>query len=178
MADADKNTASAQHSPFWRFSLKFYGMPGVPAACLLVQDHSGADVNVLLFGLFLARQGRRLSAAELAEIAAASEPWRAGAVVPLRAARRFLKEPPVLFATQATAALRERVKAVELEAERLQQEALFALRPLERWGEPAAPAEAAPANVAAYAARLGAAFDPAAIETLLTAFAGMPAVAA
>lgn len=177
MADAEANPARA-HSPFWRFSLKFYGLPGAPPACLAVQDQSGADVNVLLFGLFLAGQGRRLSATDMAAIAAATESWRAGAVVPIRAARRFLKEPPAGFPTPPTEALRERVKAIELEAERLQQEALYVLRPVASWGEAAAPAEAARANVAAYEAQLGATFDRAAVETLLAAFAALPAAAA
>jgi hypothetical protein len=80
-----------------------------------------------------------------------------------------------LFATPAAAALRERVKAIELEAERLQQEALYALRPVEDWGEPGAPLEAARVNAFAYEAFLAASFDLTSLETLLSAFASMPA---
>jgi uncharacterized protein (TIGR02444 family) len=175
MGQLEKPDVRTHHSPFWRFSLKLYGMAGVPPACLVLQDESGVDVNVLLFGLFLAGQGRRLAGDEMSMIAEATEAWRANVVVPVRTARRFLKEPPQAFSTAATEALRERVKAIELEAERLQQEGLYALRPIAAWGEAAAPAEAAKGNAAAYEARLGATFDRAAIETLLSAFARMPA---
>ena len=34
-------------SPFWRFSVKFYGEPGVAQACIDLQDQVGVDVNVL-----------------------------------------------------------------------------------------------------------------------------------
>ena len=50
---------------FWDFSLAFYAMPGVADACLQLQDGCGADVNVLLFLLYRARDGYMLSAAEV-----------------------------------------------------------------------------------------------------------------
>ena len=158
-------------SPFWRFSLRIYGTPGVPAACLALQDGSGVDVNVLLFGLFAASRGRQLSAADAAAIVAAIEPWRLNAVVPLRGVRRFLKETPQGFEQQDIPALRQRVKMMELEAEWLQQEVLYSAWPMDKLGAPAAAAEAARTNVDAYAAALGAKFDSGAVDCLLAAFA-------
>lgn len=157
-------------SPFWRFSLRIYGMPGVPPACLTLQDGSGVDVNVLLFGLFAASQGRRLSAGDMAAIAAAIDPWRLNAVVPLRGVRRFLKDIPAGFEAQDIPALRQRVKMMELEAERLQQEVLYSSWPMDRLGVPAPASEAARANVEAYATTLGAEFDSGAVDRLLAAF--------
>ncbi len=74
----------------------------------------------------------------------------------------------------ATAELfRTKIKAVELEAERLQQEAMYELaRPSLLGREASSLEEAARANVAAYAAMCGAAFPKPAIETLLAALAG------
>ena len=160
-------------SPFWRFSLRIYGTPGVPAACLTLQDGSGVDVNVLLFGLFAASQGRQLASADVAAIAAAIEPWKLHAVVPLRGVRRFLKDTPAGFEAQDIPALRQRVKMMELEAERLQQEVLYASWPMEALGDPAPAAEAARANVEAYASALRAKFDSGAVETLLGAFVNL-----
>jgi uncharacterized protein (TIGR02444 family) len=158
-------------SPFWTFSLDIYGKPGVPPACLTLQGESGVDVNVLLFGLFLASRGRALAAADFGRIDAAVAPWRAAAVVPLRQVRTFLKAPPAPFADAATEALRNRVKAVELEAERLQQEALFGLLGEAACGVPAtADAATARRNVAAYADYLDRAFEAAAVETLIGAW--------
>src|SRR5436190_572701 len=38
---------------FWRFSLAFYARPGVAQALIALQDRSGRDVNLTLFGLWL-----------------------------------------------------------------------------------------------------------------------------
>jgi hypothetical protein len=69
-------------------------------------------------------------------------------------------------------AFRDRIKAVELEAERLQQEALFALRPLEAWGvalgEASSPeVDVAQANLSAYAQWLNVVFSPQELAPLL-----------
>jgi len=165
---------SADHertaSPFWSFSLRIYRQAGVPDACLALQDGAGVDVNVLLFGLFCAAQGRKLSTADLSAIAAFIEPWRSSVVVPLRGVRRFLRETPGGFEGEQTPALRQRIKAVELEAERLQQEALSARWPVETLGTQAPAPTAARANIEAYGACLGAEFDSNAVEALLAAF--------
>ena len=157
-------------SPFWTFSLRIYRQPGVPPACLTLQDDAGVDVNVLLFGLFAASQGRQLSRADLSAIATFIEPWRSSVVVPLRGVRRVLRETPDGFDSLAAPALRASVKAIELEAERLQQEALYARWPVAGLGSPAPAAEAARANIEAYRASLGAEFELGAVEALLAAF--------
>lgn len=157
-------------SPFWTFSLAFYGAPGVPAACIALQDGRGVDVNLMLFGLWLAEQGRAVSAGDLAQADAAVADWRAQAVVAIRGARRFLRTPPSAFDATAAAALRERVKAVELESERLQQEALFALRPVAEWGRACAAAEAGENNLDSCAAFYGAPFEAEPRAALLGAF--------
>ncbi|MCC2096819.1 MAG: TIGR02444 family protein [Hyphomicrobiales bacterium] len=168
-----------QQSPFWRFSLALYSQKGVPPACLALQDTSGVevvDVNVMLYGLWLAWQGRVVDAAAMASVDAAVRKWRSEVVVPLRGVRRVLKEPDRAFATPETQALRDAIKAVELEAERLQQEALYRLRPAAQWGQ-AEPdrKQAAAANLAAYASALGARFDDSAQSAML---AGLEALAA
>lgn len=167
-----------QASPFWTFSLQLYGVGGVAPACVKLQDLHGVDVNVMLFALWLARQGRRLSRAEMHEIIDSAEPWRKQVVVPLRAVRRILKAPAEAagkgaHALDATAALalREKIKAAELEAERLQQETLFAMRPAAQWGESAPIADAAQANLATYARALRAEFDPFACKAILDGLA-------
>ena len=168
--------ADKTQSPFWRFSLALYSQPGVPPACLALQDKHGVDVNVMLYGLWLATQGRMLSSGDMERIDAAVGPWRSEVVVPLRGVRRVLKEPADAFATPETAALRDRIKAVELEAERLQQEALFRLKQPAECGErEPGLTTAAQANLEAYAQALGALFDPQAQSALL---AGLEALAA
>jgi len=115
-------TASASSgSPFWRFSLRFYRQDGVADACILLQEEAGVDVNLLLFLLWHARRKRTLSASEIAELERRIAPWREMTVIPLRTMRRALKSPPTLVDGATSELFRTRIKAIELEAERLQQ---------------------------------------------------------
>ena len=122
--------------------------------------------------MWQARQRRRLSTADVVALEAKIAPWRDATVVPLRSVRRALKSAPALVEAATAEAFRNRIKAVELEAERLQQEAMFALAPVGAEGSD--PADAARANVAAYEQMLSARFPQEAAATLLVAFAAMP----
>jgi uncharacterized protein (TIGR02444 family) len=168
MTDAE----TEQGSPFWRFSLRFYRQPGVADACIALQDGCGVDVNLLLFFMWLAT-ARRCAPPQVAEaVCAKAAPWRDDVVAPLRAIRRRLKDGSALVERRAAEAFRTRVKGLELESERLQQEALFALAD-NLVTESAATVEAAArANVAAYEHALGRTLAPAAVTTLLGVLAG------
>ena len=133
--------------PFWDFSVAVYGRPGVAAACLSLQDRQGVDVNVLLFCLWCASRGLRVTALELRGALEQVGPWQRDVVAPLRSVRRSLKGAPQAGAE----ALRSRVAALELEAERLEQCLLESLAPAATPGG-SAPADLATANVEAYAA--------------------------
>jgi uncharacterized protein (TIGR02444 family) len=170
MNDNDESPL-VRKSPFWRFSIKFYAAPGVAASCIELQDRGKIDVNVLFFLLWNATQKRALGPADVAEVERAVAPWRDMTVVPLRNVRRALKSPPPIMAPDAAEGFRARIKAVELEAERLQQEALYDLSQTRPLGQPAATAaEAARISVGAYQGILGP-LPKAALETVLSAFA-------
>jgi uncharacterized protein (TIGR02444 family) len=140
-------------SAFWRFSLHFYGLPDVAPACLALQDEAGIDVNLLLFLLFLAEQGRAVTQADVARLDRAVAPWRSEIVEPLRALRRRLKAGIGDTPPTESEGLRNMVKKVELEAERLEQARLES--ELSALGEAAPRDEAAKANLLAYSAHLG-----------------------
>ncbi|CAH1688375.1 conserved hypothetical protein [Hyphomicrobiales bacterium] len=106
-------------TPLWDFALDLYGRPGVSQACLTLQDDAGLDVIHVIVVAYADHIGKPLGNADIAALREAMKDWRAGAVLPLRAARRFLKTPlPGLDAERE--ALRETVKAAELKAEQLQ----------------------------------------------------------
>ncbi len=158
-------------SPFWRFSVKFYAEPGVAQACIDLQDQAGVDVNILFFLLWNATQNRALGDAEVADLERSIGAWRDMAVIPLRNIRRALKVPPPVMAPDVAEGFRTRIKAAELEAERLQQEAMYALAlsgPLGR--ETPSKVAAARDSVAAYQALLRP-FPAGPLDTLLAAFA-------
>jgi uncharacterized protein (TIGR02444 family) len=158
-------------SPFWRFSLQFYRLPGVADACIALQDEAGVDVNLLLFLLWNARMGRLLSRADVAALESRVAEWRDGVVIPLREMRRQLKSPPALVEKGTAEAFRTRIKQIELEAERLQQEGLFALAQSSPLGQSAlSPEEAARDNVLAYQTMKGVTFPPTALGTVFSAF--------
>jgi uncharacterized protein (TIGR02444 family) len=142
----------------------------VAPACIELQDKANVDVNVLFFLLWNASERRTLNAAEVAQIEHGIGPWRDMAVVPVRNVRRALKTPPPVMTAEAAESLRARVKAVELEAERLQQEALYALSQKGGLGRAAASAaEAARDSISAYQGVIGP-FPPQPLADVLAAF--------
>jgi uncharacterized protein (TIGR02444 family) len=166
--------SSNQGSPFWRFSLSFYRRPKVADACISLQEEAGVDVNLLLYLFWQARRERLLVVDDVAAIEARIGPWREATVVPMRQVRRALRTPPALIDASTAETFRNRVKAVELEAERLQQEAMYALPPPGRAA--GSSEEAATANVKAYEEMLRARFPRPSVNVLLAAFAAMPPV--
>ncbi len=169
---ATSGTASStsRTNPFWDFSLELYASPAVQKACLDLQDGSGVDVNVLLYMLWHGANRRRLTDSDAKAVLAAVEPWRVDVVVPLRTARRNLKQPPPAIDAHAAEALRSIAKKAELEAERLQQAALFALKMPSITEKPEASARtAAAANAAAYAVALGSPLAAPPLDVMLDA---------
>jgi uncharacterized protein (TIGR02444 family) len=106
----------------WDFSLKTYRRPGVQDACLKLQDELGADVNMLLYCCWRGA----IEAGEMAALLAELAPWQTDIVGGLRSVRRALKpmlaELDVLF--EPASSLRKKIAALELEAEKLQQDML------------------------------------------------------
>ncbi len=122
----------ASADAFWHFSLDLYGQPDVAPAALALQDRDGANVNILLLCLWWARStGHGLSPELLKTLADAAEPWSAGVLGPLRAARNALKSwPSEDHADRAgIEALRRQILQVELEGERIEQSRLVSLLP-------------------------------------------------
>jgi uncharacterized protein (TIGR02444 family) len=158
-----------QSSPFWTFSLGFYRGAGVSEACLELQDACGVDVNVVLFLLWLASQKRQLPADQVGRLADKVRPWQADVIGPIRTLRRRLKSDAPLLDKGAAELFRTKIKAVELESERLQQEAMYALAG-DLLPTPASSAEAAArASLAGYGQALGRRLTPAAVDTLISA---------
>ena len=110
--------------PFWDYSLALYGRPAVKEACLRLQDGPGLDVNLILFACWTASRGGRLSPGDWRRLIDGGAAWRGNVAEPLRAVRRYLK---TAADAPRAAGLRERVLALELDAEHTAQLAIAAL---------------------------------------------------
>ncbi|MGN8274517.1 TIGR02444 family protein [Pseudomonas sp. SMN5] len=99
----------------WKFSLDLYARPGVEQACLALQD-AGASVCLLLCGLWLEQRGVACNEQRLLQLRQVAGPWDAEVIRPLRALRVAWKRNALQDADLRS--LRERIKGLELEAER------------------------------------------------------------
>jgi uncharacterized protein (TIGR02444 family) len=120
---------------FWDFSVRTYRTPGVPEACLSMQNDHGADVNMLLYCCWVGAAVGTFDDALFNRASEYSARWAENVVIPLREARTWMKhtgctaEPTP---TEDCMQLREDVKSVEFAAEKLQQEVLESLVPVEK----------------------------------------------
>ena len=161
--------ASPQANPFWTFSLGYYRGAGVSEACLELQDNCGVDVNVVLFLLWMASQRRSVATADVKALADKVRPWQIDVIGPIRALRRKLKTDAPLLDKGPAELFRTKIKAIELESERLQQEAMAALAASLATDTASSTAAAARASIAAYQGAIGRPFTAAAVDTLIAA---------
>jgi len=109
-------------NPFWDFSLKRYAKTPVQQQCLQLQEDAGANVNVVLFALWLASENR-LFDHDLVLHHAEFLCWHEQVIVPLRQARFGVKQSGL------SDSLYKAVKQSELDAERVEQDILYSLLP-------------------------------------------------
>jgi uncharacterized protein (TIGR02444 family) len=116
-------------NPFWDYALELYQRPGVEGACLELQSRHSLDINLVLLCCWLGSRGIEAECDWLARVAAIAEGWQTDVVRPLRAVRRSLKAKLNESATGSiaarwpalTAGQRQRVLALEIDGERLEQ---------------------------------------------------------
>ena len=115
----------------WAFALAIYARPGVAEACLNLQNEAGVDVMLLLMATFAAVKHRfLLTADEIRALDEACRPWREQVVWKLRTIRSGLKTGPQPAPSGETEQFRSKVKALELAAEKLENQLLAECLPL------------------------------------------------
>lgn len=112
----------------WNFALELYARAGVEKACLELQE-AGNDVCLLLAGAWLQQRGVRCLNERLQALQALASPWQREVIAPLRQVRQDWRTNASQDAELA--ALREQVKKLELQAERVLLDRLQALA--ENW---------------------------------------------
>lgn len=131
----------------WDFATSFYARPGIEAALLHLQDEEGLDVPLLIALRYAGRQGSVLDGPSLAALVETASTWERRAIAPLRRIRRDLKKSVQGIGDAPREPLRTRIKAAELEAERILIEQLEARLPPPGSADPQA---AVQANFCAY----------------------------
>ena len=119
-----ENTEST--ASFWHFSVQHYARPGVAEACLKLQDDYDLDVNLVLLCLWYGQHFGELSSGQFEQVLAFSDNWSGNVVKPLRQSRRWIKQYRTAseMDPEVLEKFREKVKQLELNAEKLQQEQL------------------------------------------------------
>lgn len=138
--------------PAWEFVTRLYRAPGVAAACLELQERHGIDVTAMLFCLWRGAIDARPLGPHVTPLMQAAGTWHRSAVLPVRAARRWLKEEAKRLGEAAGASLYKTVLAAELDCEHGE------LLMLAQLADSLCGAAAAPGSPAAIAGNLSAFF--------------------
>ena len=108
----------------WDYAVDIYGRPGMSDLCLTFQDDYGADVSIILFIGWCSAQGIRIDDRLLNRVEQSVGVWNRDVVAPLREMRRELKLDSRGITRKKVSDFREMLKALELEAEHLELNAL------------------------------------------------------
>jgi uncharacterized protein (TIGR02444 family) len=106
----------------WSFAVTVYQRDGVAAACLGLQEDANVDVPLMLCVAYACLQNKRIGDDELLDLRALARPWQTEIVQSLRRIRSRLKTGPHPAPNEVTDELRNKVKAAELAAEKIQLE--------------------------------------------------------
>jgi len=95
-----------------------YGRKAVSGACLLLQERTRLDVNVLLMAAWCGAKRRQpLDDQSVRQAGALVADWHREIVIPLRTVRRRLKNGPAPAPSEQTDQLRAKLQALEISAE-------------------------------------------------------------
>ena len=118
---------------FWSFSLEFYARAGISECLIDLQDRFGADANVVLFCCWCGVSGRPpVDESLLREAMAQTGVWQSDVVQCLRSLRRDMKAGINGVPLSDSNPIREEVKRLEIECERIEQMRLAGLAPAGR----------------------------------------------
>ncbi|MDC0650024.1 TIGR02444 family protein [Candidatus Puniceispirillum sp.] len=106
----------------WSFALAVYQRDAVAPACLDLQEQCQIDVPLMLCAVFACLQGKAISNEDLTQLHNLAGSWQSDIVQSLRRIRTRLKTGPKPAPNAVTEDLRNKVKAAELAAEKIQLE--------------------------------------------------------
>ncbi|MTI08236.1 TIGR02444 family protein [Curvivirga aplysinae] len=120
-----QNKDEKQGNPLWEFSLKAYGKDQLAQNCLILQDEYALDVNLILLFVWTGLSGAKLTDESTETLIRHAKAWCETTIEPLRTIRRTLKNDIGAVTQMMSADFREDIKAIELAAEKIQQDMLM-----------------------------------------------------
>ncbi|MAH73222.1 MAG: TIGR02444 family protein [Cellvibrionales bacterium TMED49] len=109
----------------WNFSLAAYGQRGIESLCLKLQRDINADINVLLYLLWLSTFKRQLKSDQILGVINVTKFWQSQVVKPIRETRKTFKTSPDLSDNAFKEETYSDLLELELIAEKLAQKQLF-----------------------------------------------------
>ena len=112
------------NSELWAFSEKIYAYSEVESTCLTLQNQYDADINIILYCLWVAEKNIVLNQDDVALLIKATEPWQKTILKPLRDARRMMKQHIIAMPSDMLDQTVSNLSEMELNAEHMSQLAL------------------------------------------------------
>ena len=111
-------------SELWTFSEQTYALPEVESVCLKLQNEYDADVNIILYCLWVAEKSITLNEDDIKLLIKTTEPWLTTILRPLRDARKIMKQHIIAMPSDMLDQTVSNINEMELNAEHMSQLAL------------------------------------------------------
>lgn len=110
-------------SELWNYSTHIWTLPGVEDLCIRLQTEYDADVNLLIYCLWLGEQKRCLNDDDLQVMLDTVKPWQT-MIKPLRDSRRMMQQQLIAMPSELVEQTIANMKEMEINAEHMAQLAL------------------------------------------------------
>lgn len=110
-------------SELWNYSTHIWTLPGVEDLCINLQTEYDANVNLLIYCLWLGEQKRCLNEDDLQVMLDTVKPWQT-MIKPLRDSRRMMQQQMIAMPGELVEQSIANMKEMEINAEHMAQMAL------------------------------------------------------
>ena len=110
-------------SALWTYSTNIWTLPDVEDLCIRLQTEYDADVNLLIYCLWLGEAKRRLNEDDLQVMLDTVKPWQT-MIKPLRDSRRMMQQQMIAMPGELVEQSIANMKEMEINAEHMAQLAL------------------------------------------------------
>ncbi len=141
-------------SKLWSFSDQIYKLPEVEGACLKLQNNFDADINIIMYCLWIADKGIKLNQEDAIVLIQTTLPWQKTILKPLRDARKMMKQHIIAMPTDLLDQTITNLSEMELNAEHMSQMALEKIIDTDKATEEASAVECATLNTSLYLQQL------------------------